>query len=442
MLAGACGFAQTRPARKTPKKTTEKAAQAAPANKWPIGSLSVEGNHSYTSELVLRVAGLKIGQIAGKEEFEAARARLEASGVFETVGYNFAPAAGGKSYAATFHVVEAEPLLPVRFSRLGVPDKDLEAMLAAHDPFFSVERLPATRAVVDRHTKWIAEYLASKGLDSQVVSDVTTFPDRLCIVFQSAKALPSVAQVTFEGNKAVPQSALREAVAGSAVGAPYTEDRFRAILDHSVRPVYEARGRLKVAFTRIRTEPAREVEGLNVVVTVDEGEPYKLAKVEIAGQPPLKPADLLKTANLLTGDVANFDRVNDALENVAKAVRRAGYLEARVTPERTVHDAEKTVDVALRVEAGPRYTMGKLTVVGLDLNGEAEIRRIWALKEGKPFNSEYPASFLGTIKEMGLFDNLGRTGSEIKKDERAHTADVTLTFGGKQEQPDRNRQPF
>jgi hypothetical protein len=86
--------------------------------------------------------------------------------------------------------------------------------------------------------------------------------------------------------------------------------------------------------------------------------------------------------------------------------------------------------------------MGKLTVVGLDLNGEAEIRRIWALKEGKPFNSEYPASFLGTIKEMGLFDNLGRTGSEIKKEERAHTADVTLTFGGKQEQPDRNRQPF
>lgn len=442
----ACGYAQTRPAQKARTKAPVKTgAPAAPASKWPIGALAVEGNRNYTSGQVLRVAGLKIGQIAGKEEFDAARDRLVASGVFETVGYTFAPAAGGKSYAATFQVIEAEPALPVRFSRLGVPDQDLEAMLRARDPFFSKDKLPATRAVVDRYTKWIGEYLASKGLDSQVIADVTTWPDRLSIVFESAKALPSVAEVTFEGNQAIPQSALREAIAGSAVGAPYTEDRFRAILEHSVRPVYEARGRVRVAFPKIRTEPVKDVEGVNVIVTVEEGESFKLGKVEIAGQPPVKPVDLLKAANLQSGDVANFDRVNEALENVRKAVRRAGYLDAQVTPERNVHDAEKTVDLALRVDAGQQYAMGKLTVVGLDLNGEAEIRRMWALKEGKPFNAQYPESFLGSVKESGVFDNLGKTTSETKKDERAHTADVTLTFGGgkpEQEQPDRKRQPF
>ena len=56
-------------------------------------ALTVEGNRNYTREQVLAVAGLKVGQLAGKPEFEAARDRLTASGVFETVGYKFEPGA-------------------------------------------------------------------------------------------------------------------------------------------------------------------------------------------------------------------------------------------------------------------------------------------------------------------------------------------------------------
>jgi hypothetical protein len=80
--------------------------------------------------------------------------------------------------------------------------------------------------------------------------------------------------------------------------------------------------------------------------------------------------------------------------------------------------------------------MGKLTLVGLDLNGEAEINRIWALKEGKVFNPEYPDVFLGRIREEGLFDNLGKTKADVKVNEETHTADVTLTFGGAPPKPD------
>jgi len=38
---------------------------------------------------LLAVAGLKIGQVAGKPEFDAARDKLVACGAFETVGYKF-----------------------------------------------------------------------------------------------------------------------------------------------------------------------------------------------------------------------------------------------------------------------------------------------------------------------------------------------------------------
>ncbi|HEY1341463.1 MAG TPA: POTRA domain-containing protein [Bryobacteraceae bacterium] len=426
LLLTAAAAAQTRPSRPVPKK----AAAPAPApDQFPIESLTIEGNHFYTREQVLAVAGLKVGQMGSKAVFEAARQRLTDSGAFENVGYEFRPGSGGQGYAVKFEVTEVESAYPVRFEELGVPDRDIEAMLKARDPLFSTARLPATRPVLDRYTAWVQQFLNSKGLTEKIAGRVTALSaDQFAIVFRPARNLPAVAQVSFEGNQVIPQSALREAVHGSAVGSPYTEDRFREILNIALRPLYEARGRIRVKFPKLRTEAAKTVDGLNVFVTVDEGPSYELGKVAIDGPSPVSPEGLLKIGDFKTGDVANFDRVNEGLERIRKAVRRAGFLDAKVTADRKIDDAEKKVDLGVRIEPGPQYTMGKLTISGLDLDGEAEMNRIWTMKEGKPFNPEYPDLFLSRVREM--FDSLGQTKADIHVNQNEHTADVTLQFSG------------
>ena len=431
-------FAQTGGTRPPAKKAAPKAAlKKAPApdpTKWPIESLQVEGNRNYNREQVLAVAGVKVGQMAGKPEFDAARDRLVSSGAFETVGYRFEPA-NQQGYAAIFQVTEVQPAYPARFEELGVPEKDIEAVLAAKDPLFSTAKMPATKPVVDRYVAWIQEYLASKGVEEKIAGRVTAVGlDQFAIVFRPARNLPAVAQVTFEGNQVVKQNILREAVAGVAIGSPYTEIGFREVLNSAIRHLYEQRGRVRVGFPKVRVEPATDVEGVHVFVTVDEGESYELGKVEIAGPSPVDPAALLKDGDFKTGDVANFDRVNEGLERIRKAVRHTGFLQVKVTSERKIDDARKTVDVAVHIEPGAQYVMGKLNLVGLDLIGEAEMLRIWTLKEGKPLNPDYPDHFLNRIKEEGVFEGLGKTRADLKVDERNHTADVTLTFTG--ENPD------
>jgi outer membrane protein assembly factor BamA len=187
---------------------------------------------------------------------------------------------------------------------------------------------------------------------------------------------------------------------------------------------------VRVAFTEIRAEPVSDVAGVQVFVKIDEGASYELGKVEIAQPSPIDPAALLKTGDFKTGDVANFDRVNEGLERIRVAVRRAGYLQAKVTNERRIDDTKKTVDVVIKIEPGAQYMMGTLTLVGLDLNGESEIKRIWTLKEGQVFNPEYPDHFLDRIRQEGLFDNLGKTKADVKVDDAKHVVDVTLTFAG------------
>ena len=44
------------------------------------------------------MAGLHVGQKAGKSEFDAAREKLEATGAFDQVSYRFAPSKDNQGY--------------------------------------------------------------------------------------------------------------------------------------------------------------------------------------------------------------------------------------------------------------------------------------------------------------------------------------------------------
>jgi outer membrane protein assembly factor BamA len=206
-----------------------------------------------------------------------------------------------------------------------------------------------------------------------------------------------------------------------------------------VRPLYEQRGRVRVNFVEVRAEPASDVAGVHVFVKIDEGQSYVLGKATVDGLTPVDPAILIKAADFKSGDVANFDKVNDGLDKVRKVIRRAGFLDAKLTYERSIDDAKKVVDLSLHIEPGAPYITGKLTVTGLDLTGEAEITRIWTLKEGKTFNPEYPDYFLNRIKEQALFEGLGDTRAETKVDAKTHIVDITLVF--KPDDPTKPKRP-
>jgi outer membrane protein insertion porin family len=418
MLTCAAGFGQTKPAQN---------AGAEAAGRWPIESLVVTGNHTYSVEQILSTAALKLGQLAGKADFEAARKRLLDTGAFETVGYKFTEGAA-KGYAAVLQVLEVQQAYPAEFEDLHVSGEELRAVLREKDPLFRSGKMPATQPAFERYTKWVEEFVAAKGQPEKIAVGVAeTATGEFAVVFRPARSLPVVALVEFRGNHVVPSNLLHDAMA-AAIGAEYTEDRFREILTNSIRPLYEARGRMRVRFTELATEPTKEVRGLKVTVTVDEGRSYTMGKIAIDGPAPETAAELLHKIDMKTGDVANFDKVEQGLETMRKALRREGYLNAKVTADRVVDDGHESVDAAIHVDAGPQYTMGKLTVAGLDLEGEAEILRIWTMKMGKPFNPEYPNYFLGTIRQQNLFDHLGKTTADVKLDDKAHTGNVKLTF--------------
>jgi hypothetical protein len=76
--------------------------------------------------------------------------------------------------------------------------------------------------------------------------------------------------------------------------------------------------------------------------------------------------------------------------------------------------------------------MGNLTVNGLDVITEPDVRKRWGLKIGEPFDAGYPTYFLDRVREM--FDNLTKTDSKTKVNEEKKTVDVELIFVGSAEE--------
>ncbi len=392
-----------------------------------IEKISVDGLQRYKPAQVIKVSGLKVGDVGSKEIFDKAQARLVEAGVFANTGYRYEPGQSGKGFALTFEVKELDQVYPIRFEGLQRPDSELRDALAETDPLFG-QLIPATQPVLKRYVKALKDYMNTTDVTAKVVTDNA---DKLTVVFRSSQAALAIAEVDFTGSKEFRPEDLRNKVASLMVGVAYSETRVREILDAQLRPYYESKGLVRVKWTKISSEPVKDVTGFRVNVTVDEGPAYGLQAVEVAGVNLVK--ELVAETKLKTGDVFNYDAVEQGKDKISKYLQRRGYIRVKVTNERAYNDEKKLVTVKYLVTPGSQFTFRSLKIEGLDLLSEPPIRKMWSLKEGKLFNAEYPTKFLNDIREQQLFDHLGEeTKAKLNIDDKANAVDVTLEFKGDQ----------
>lgn len=399
----------------------------APAQPFPLETLKVTGNVRIPAERIIAASGLKIGEPVVKDDFDKARARLLATGAFESVGYEFKPSPSNTGYAGLFEVVEVEQIFPYRLEDLPVPENVLRAELRKQEPVLGDE-IPGTTEVISRYVREIQSLVGGKvKVTGKLSNDI---PGKLTILFRPDTPRAQVAEVHFTGNKVLPSSELMRAMNDVAIGTSYSETTMRILLDASVRPLYDARGRIRVAFPRITTAPANEIDGVVVTVAVEEGESYSLGAVKFANSTARESDELQRMANIKSQDIANFDDVKAGLDRIYAKFRDKGYLKVTGRADRQIDDKAHRVDLLITIDSGPRYTMGKLEIAGLDLISEPVIRKMWGLKQGAAFEPGYPDSFLNDVREQGIFDNLGKTVATTEIDEKTHTVDVKLNFAG------------
>ncbi len=388
---------------------------------FPLAGIQVQGNSRFTQEAVARASGLTLEQTVTPKDFEAACNRLAATGFFEGARYQFKPAAGRSAYELTLVVSEVTDLYDVHIDVPGIDEAKAWQWLLENDGL-AQPRGPTSTAAIEYYKAAIERYLEQQGHRVEVAPHLRADPNTAAVVaiFRPA-ALTGITAVRFEGNRAVDSAALEKAIAPT-IGAGYTEQDFRQVLELNIRPLYEEQGRYRVEFSRIAFE-----NGI-VSVSISEGPVYTLGEVQVAGERlPVPPEELARLAAMQPGQPPSQRRISQAVSAIVSALGRFGYLDASCEADRNLDDAKGCIDLMFSVYKGPQFAMGELKLSGLDPQSESRARSLWTLARGAVLNLAY----VDRYERLLMRDDRIRFKRISRRYERRageNTADVVFTF--------------
>lgn len=235
-----------------------------------------------------------------------------------------------------------------------------------------------------------------------------------------------IRSIKFQGNSAYSESKLRGLMQSTEMNfmswfkSSDVLDRDRIAADEElIRRYYLQRGYadFRILGTRI---DFIEGQGYDVVISVDEGQRYRVGNVVVDSR--LGGVDsptLQKKVRVSTGDVYNGVEVERSLADIAKESARRGYSFAQVRPRGVRNAAAGTIDLALTVDDGPRVYIERINVRGNTRTRDYVIRREFDVGEGDPYNpllldgAERRLNNLGFFKKVRITNEPGSSPDRV-----------------------------
>ncbi|OGQ81722.1 MAG: outer membrane protein assembly factor BamA [Deltaproteobacteria bacterium RIFCSPLOWO2_12_FULL_60_19] len=237
-----------------------------------------------------------------------------------------------------------------------------------------------------------------------------------------------VKKVSFQGNRAFSESELK----GLMATKPEWFLSFitnRGILDHDVltndmaivSSHYYDHGYInhKIADPVI----VRARDGIEVVVRVEEGEQFKVGKVELGGEMVDDPRVLLKKVQLTSGQVFRGSRLRDDLSMLQDIYADKGFAFAQVEPLTKINPKEKNVDISLVVTKGPPVYFNRVLISGNNKTRDKVIRREVGATEQEMFSANKIRGSRNALQRTGYFEDVQLS---TKKTDEPDTVDLLV----------------
>jgi outer membrane protein insertion porin family len=162
----------------------------------------------------------------------------------------------------------------------------------------------------------------------------------------------------------------------------------------------------------------REKDGLKVTIKIDEGEQFKVGKVDISGD--LLP-DMTKARaklSLASGEVFRTSKLRDDINSLTEIYGDQGYAFVNVTPDTAVDQADKTVDVTYKVSKGPEVTIDKIDITGNTKTRDKVIRRELRIQEQQRFSGSGLRKSQERLRRLGYFEDVNITTRKADREDR------------------------
>lgn len=401
-----------------------------------IASIEVSGSKNFTNAQVAQASGLKVGDVVGKEELQAAANRLAALGTFGGVNYRYTTDAAG--IHVTFEVSESAGV-PVIFDNFPwFKDDELAAALRQKLGFFD-GTAPPLGAQLDAMSEALVNILPSHGIHGRVTHNLVEWPEGGQVMQFIVEGNPVMVQAVEFSDPMAAKSLQVTAQLSEVVGHPYSRLTMALYSYEEVRAAYIGMGYLKVSFsaptaTLVGSSGGGRADSVRVMQPIKLGPLYHFGGITWIGNSAYSVTSLNTMVPFSVGVVVDGNKIQGTWNALARSYGHIGYMEALVEPTATLDDAAEKVSYHVEVKEGPQYKMGDLIVTGLSLDGEKKLRAAWTLTTGSVFDQTYFDDFLNKIAKPApaIYGNIPvhyeKIGQLLRRNEDKRTVDVLLDF--------------
>ncbi|MET0501401.1 MAG: outer membrane protein assembly factor BamA [Candidatus Binatia bacterium] len=167
----------------------------------------------------------------------------------------------------------------------------------------------------------------------------------------------------------------------------------------------------------------RDGDGLEVVIRVDEGQQYRVGKVEIGGDLIQDGPQMLKQVKLTSGQIFRGSRLRDDITTITDMYSDKGFAFVQVDPVTKVNAPAKLVDVALLITRGPPVYFNRVLVAGNTKTRDKVVRREIEATEQELYSGSKITQSRNALQRTGYFEDVQLT---TKKTAQPDTVDLLV----------------
>ncbi len=392
-------------------ETPEEAAVPAPET-GALAKVAVQGNRRVEADAIRAQVPLKAGDTYDKEKLKRTLLAVWRMGYFNDVKLDVSPAQPPlQGYVLTVLVSEKPAVRDIKLEgNEELSREDFKDTIEVKQ--FQILDQEAVR----KSAKKMQEKYVEKGF---FLAEVTPRIDPLAgnevnvVLVINEHAKVTVREVRFVGNKAIPTEDLKAAML-TQEGSPfsfvtsagtYREEAFQR--DEIVlQGLYFDIGYIYVKFGKPAIELSPDKRFIYLTLTVDEGEPYDVGKIDVSGDLLIPREDLLKLVGTRSADRFSKSKLQTDMNRLLDVYKDKGYAYANVTPETAVDAEKKLVDLTYNFQKGNLVSIERIEIAGNNKTRDKVIRRELRINEGDLYSGSAVRLSKLRVTALGFFDNV------------------------------------
>ena len=375
----------------------------------PIAQILIEGNQRIEADTIRSYMEINPGDPFDAAKVDRALKNLFATGLFADVNFR------READNLVVTVVENPIINKLAFEGNDkIKDEDLtnEVQLKPRQVY--------TQTRVQADVKRILDLYRRSGRFAATVDPkvIKLDQNRVNLVFEINEGdVTQIERIDFVGNKQFSDSDLRDAIATKEsawyrfLSTTDTYDPDRLTVDkENLRKFYLSEGYADFRVISAVAELSPDQEAFFITFTVEEGERYKLGKVDIKTTlKDLDPKTLWNDVTTKEGDWYDASKVDDTVQALSDRVGSLGYAFVDVRP-RIERDAKKHIlTLTYDIQEGPKVYVERIDISGNVRTQDKVIRREFRLAEGDAFSTEKLKRTEQRLKNLGFFETVDIT---------------------------------